>query len=382
MQIRFVCACVQWVLAGVAFAAEVPDALEPEVLTVETLGTPSPHWAYVLDAVFENGTDNRVYLYDGDDYRRLGQIDAGFVPSVAISPDGRTTAVATTYFARGGHGARTDVVELTDNRTLAIEREIILPPKRAQTLAMLFNLSFSQDGRLLYAAYVTPAASFGVIDTSSGEILGEIDTAGCFLVIPSGSGVTSLCGNGRLLSIALDAQGKEVDRVLSEPFFDADRDPVFSQAVPTADGVAFISFLGDVHEVDLSGRTPAFQPVWSLVRETERGKWRPGGQQIGAYHRTQNRLYVPMHRGGEGTHKAGGTEIWVFDTISHERVARWRLSRVGLTPVIAVQVSQDSAPLLFAATEDGEFAVLDAQTGRLKHVETEFGQTPWAILNP
>ncbi len=46
--------------------------------------------------------------------RRLGQLDAGYYASWNLSPDGGTSAIGTTYFARGSHGARTDVVEFAD----------------------------------------------------------------------------------------------------------------------------------------------------------------------------------------------------------------------------------------------------------------------------
>src|SRR5256885_13035278 len=57
------------------------------------------------------------------------------------------------------------------------------------------------------------------------------------------------------------------------------------------------------------------------------------------------RSYVPMHQGGEGTHKDGGTEIWVFDMAGHRRLARWPVQAAGLSRVLAVQVSQDPAPI-------------------------------------
>jgi methylamine dehydrogenase heavy chain len=323
----------------------------------------------------------RVHLFDGDSYRRLGQIDGGFYSSVNLSPDGDTTAVASTFVARGGHGARTDVVEFTDNKTLTVTHEIVLPPKRAQTFPTLFNIAYSADGHFLYAAYLTPAASFGVLDPARGTVLSEIDTSGCVLVIPSGANrVSSICENGRLLTVTLDAQGHEAARAMSEPFFDADRDPVFVQAIPTAEGYTFLSFLGEVHPVDMRGAQPVFAPTWSLVSASEKGRWRPGATQVGAIHRGLGRLYVPMHEGGEGTHKDGGTEIWVFDTASHRRLARWPLQGHALSKVIAIQVSQDAAPLLFAATETADLAVFDALTGRLRHVEKHLGQTPWMLL--
>jgi methylamine dehydrogenase heavy chain len=360
-----------------------PPPLPAEHLTVERLPPRSPHWVYVFDYMFDNEIDARVYLYDGDNYRRLGQIGAGFYSSLNLSPDGGTTAVASTYFARGSRGARTDVVEFTDNTTLTVTHEILLPSKRALSALGLFNLAYSADGHLLYAAYMTPAATFGVLDPTAGKVLGEIDTAGCVLVIPSGHyRVSSLCESGRLLTVTLDAQGHELARGMSEPFFDADQDPVFVQGIPTTRGNVFLSFLGEVHEIDFSGAQPEFATPWSLVSAAEKGHWRPGAYQVGAIHRELGRLYVPMHEGREGTHKDGGTEIWVYDVASHRRLARWPLKVHGLSRVVAVQVSQDPAPILFAATETSQLAVFDALTGRLRHIEKRVAQSPWLMLNP
>jgi methylamine dehydrogenase heavy chain len=363
-----------------AQATDLPPPLPAEHLRVEPLPPSGPHWVYVYDYAFDNDTDTRVHLFDGDSYRRLGQIDAGYYSSVNLSPDGQTTVVATTYFSRGSRGTRTDLVEFHDNTTLAPAREIVLPSKRAMTLPSLFNVTYSDDGHFVYVAYVTPAASFGVLDPRQGTVLSEIDTAGCVLVIPSGpSRVSSICESGRLLTVTLDAVGHESSRAMSEPFFDADKDPVFVQGIPMDQGFAFLSFLGEVHEVNFAGAAPAFAPTWPLVGPAEKGHWRPGGSQVGAIHRGLHRLYVPMHVGVEGSHKVGGTEIWVFDTHTHQRLARWPLGTLG--PVLAVQVSQDAHPLLFAATESSSVAVFDALTGRVKHVEKHLGQTPWMMLN-
>jgi methylamine dehydrogenase heavy chain len=364
-------------------AGAPPPPLAPEHLTVAKVGPKSPHWVYVVDYAYNNEIDSRVYLFDGDTHRRIGQIDAGFLPGVNLSPDGKTTVVATTYFARGGHGTRTDVVEFNDNATLAKTGEIVLPPKHAQTLAMQFTIAYSSDGHFLYTPYLTPAASFGVLDPVKKTVLSEIDTAGCTLVIPWGPNrVSSICESGRLLTVTLNAQGREAGRTSSDPFFDPDKDPVFAQGVPLADGYAYISFLGEVHEVNLTGTKPAVRAPWSLVTATEKGVWRPGGNQIGAVHRSLGRMFVPMHRGGEGTHKIGGSEIWVFDLKTHQRTARWPIDPNAMGAVVAVQVSQDMAPVLFATTDRADLLVLDAQTGRLRHDEKKLGQTPQLLLNP
>jgi methylamine dehydrogenase heavy chain len=366
-----------------AAASPQPPPLPAEHLTVAKVGPKSPHWVYVVDYAFNNEIDSRVYLFDGDTYRRIGQIDTGFSPGVNLSPDGKTTVVATTYFARGGHGTRTDVVEFNDNATLAKTGEIVIPPKHTQTLASLFTVGYSADGRFLYTPYLTPAASFGVLDPAKKTVLSEIDTAGCTLVIPWGPNrVSSICESGRFLTVTLDAQGHEAARTTSDPFFDADKDPVFAQGVPLADGYAYISFLGQVHEVDFTHPKPVMRAPWSLVSAQEKGTWRPGGVQIGAVHRALGKMFVQMHRGGEGSHKAGGSEVWVFDLKSHQRTARWPVDTRESGEVVAVQVSQDAAPVLFAATEKADLLILDAQTGRLKHDEKKLGQTPQLLLNP
>jgi len=370
-------------LSASATAATPPPPLPAEHLTQEALPARGPHWVYLVDYTFDNEIDSRVHLYDADTHRRLGQIDAGFLPGFALSPNRTMSVVATTYFARGGHGARTDVVEFTDTATLATTREIVLPPKRLQAIPTPFNVAYSSDGRFLYVSYVTPAASFGVLDPAKGTVLSEIDTAGCMLVIPSGPNrVSSLCESGRLLTVTLDAQGHDAARSMSVPFFDADRDPVFVQGIPTARGFTFLSFLGEVHEVDLTGAEPVFATPWSLIGAADGARWRPGGQQVGAIHRALGRLFVPMHSGGEGSHKDGGTELWVYDLASHSRVARWPLKAAGLKPVIAVQVSQDAAPVVFAATEAADLAIIDAGSGHIRHVERRLGQSPWQLLTP
>ena len=81
--------------AGTATGA-TPPPLPEEHLTVAKLPTATPHWIWVYDNAINNEIDMRLHLFDGDTYRRLGQIDMGYWPMAAISPDGKTTAAATT----------------------------------------------------------------------------------------------------------------------------------------------------------------------------------------------------------------------------------------------------------------------------------------------
>ena len=67
---------------------------------------------------------------------------------------------------------------------------------------------------------------------------------------------------------------------------------------------------------------------------------------------------------------------------THQRLARWPVPAGKLGPVQAIQVSQDAAPILFAASHAADMAVFDALTGHLRHVEKQMGQSPWFFLNP
>jgi methylamine dehydrogenase heavy chain len=240
---------------GAPARADPPPPLQAEQLTQAKLPASSPHWVYVMmrrsTTRFARAAVRRRQL------PAPRQIDAA---SPWSQPVARWLGDGGGDHPRyGSRGARTDVVEFTDNSTLAVTREIVLPTKRAETVPSFFNVAYSADAHFVYTAYITPAASFGVLDPEHGTVLGEIDTAGCQLVIPSGPNrVSSLCESGRLLTVTLDAQGHEAARAMSEAFFDTDRDPVFAQGIPSGRGYIFLSFLGAVHEVDLSGAQPAF----------------------------------------------------------------------------------------------------------------------------
>jgi methylamine dehydrogenase heavy chain len=382
-------AAVVFLTCGLAQAQTTPNKgalpapLPAEELTVAKLPPRNPHWVYAIDLAFTNMIDARVVLFDGDTNKRLGQIDAGFTPGVAISPDGNTTAVATTYYARGSHGTRTDVVEFYDNRLLTPAAETVVPPKRAQTVPFVYTTSYSSDGHLLYVANITPAASISVVDAVNHKMLNEIDMAGCVLAYPDGPRrVSALCENGKALTVTLNDAGKEIGRQQSDTLFDVDKDPVFVAGVPGPKGMIFTSFLGTVINVDFSSGKGVVTDKWSLVTDEERKQgWRPGGLQVTAVQRALNRLYVVMHQGGEGSHKDPGTEVWVFDMNTHKRLARWNLAQQKIDPVLAIQVSQDAQPQFSALTGNSDLVLMDGQSGKLRHIEKQFGMTSLLLLN-
>lgn len=359
-------------------------AEKPEELTVAKVPPYSPHRIFVADVSFASMTDARVHVFDGDAKRFVGEIDGGFAPGFAVSPDHKTSYVATTYFARGGHGARTDVVEIIDNATLDVTGEIVIPSKHAQAVPTPYNTILSEDGSRLYVSNITPSTSVTVIDTAAKKVVGEIDTDGCVLAYPTGNDrFSALCESGKALTVKLDASGKEASRKLSEAFIDVDHDPAFVNAVRDGNKYVFTTFNGNVRTADFSGDAPVFGAPWSLLSEQERkAGWRPGGLQQTALHVNSHRLYVAMHKGAAGSHKEPGTEVWVYDVDSKKRVARWDLAKQKIDPLLAIQVSADDKPLLYGLTQTSDLVVMDAATGKRQHVEKQMGTTSTLLLNP
>ena len=354
--------------------------LPAERLSVAALPPNNPHRVFVVDEAFENEIDARVDLFDGDTYRRLGQIDAGFNPGFNLSPDAKTSVVATTYFSRGSRGTRTDVVEFTDNSNLTTTHEIVLPSKRAMTLPTYFNIAYSADAHFVYVSYITPAASFGVLDPVKGTVLGEIDTAGCVLVIPSGPNrVSSICESGRLLTVTLDAHGHEASRSMSEPFFNPDQDPDLC-ARHTDGRWVRLPVLPRRGARSRLLRCPAGLRRAVVAGERSREGPLAPGRNASRRHPAQVGPTVRTH--ARGAAKAPTRTAAPRSGCSTSRLtSAWRAgpwNTQKLAPVIAVQVSQDDAPLLFAATNRSDVAVFDAHDRPLAPRRETAGTNPLA----
>ncbi|MDE2412138.1 MAG: amine dehydrogenase, partial [Sphingomonadales bacterium] len=73
-------------------------------------------------------------------------------------------------------------------------------------------------------------------------------------------------------------------------------------------------------------------------------------------------LYVLMSpQGKEGSHKEGGSEVWVVDPASGQRTQRIALPN-GAT---SIAITREAVPHLIAVRMDGPVDVLDAATGKL-----------------
>jgi methylamine dehydrogenase heavy chain len=286
-----------------------------------------------------------------DDRAVVGQLPAYESSLILMSTHRPELYVADTIWSRGNRGSRTDFITIYDKRTLLPSTEIVLPgAKRALIVPLEGMLSFADDERLALVYNFTPAASITVVDLVQRKVLSEVKIPGCALAYSTGArGFSSMCSSGTLLSVQLDAKGGVKSRQESSAFNHLDTDPLFTSSAQI-DGIRYFpSFHGRVQPIDLSGDAGKVLEAWPLVlAEDEKENWRPSGLQLVAAG-DDGHLYVLMQPNGhEGSHKEPGTEVWVFDTVSHARIARLRLARPGTS----IEVTHDRNPLLLVAASE------------------------------
>lgn len=332
------------VAAAAAFAT-----LPVERAGVAALKPDNGHRLYIVDKFPPaHGIDSRIHVIDGDTFAILGQISNRHFGSFAISADRKTLFNGTTFFSRGDHGARTDVVEYYDTATLMPRSETVLSNKRAMTNQYPVFLVESAQAKFLLVQNATPATSVSVIDLATKAILSEIATAGCFGIYaaPQVPGrFSTLCGDGTALTVDFDSRGKETGRKRSAVLFDPVNDALFISGVRVGERTLFISFLGNVHIINFSGDVATQDAPWTFIGAREKAaNWRPGGYANIAYSASNGQLYVGMHPNGtEGSHKNPAVEIWKVDVA--RRVVTGRTKSDGAN---YLQVSKEAHPLLFS----------------------------------
>ncbi len=392
-------------------AGEVP--VDP-IGRVESLRSPlSPHVVWASDPVLR-----RIALADLESGDLLGVIDGGYGITAALFARTRPEIyLPETHYSRGSRGERTDVVTVYDALSLLPRAEVVVPPRRAINQLPSANAALGDDDRFALLLNMTPATSVSVVDLARRSFVTEIAIPGCSLVYAAGSRrFFSPCGDGALLVVTLDEQGREVSKRRTSPFFDPRRDPVTEKAVRLGDEWLFVSFEGRLHAVDVSAE-PRFAEPWDLVGPEDRADgWRIGGHQHLTVHGAAGRLYALMHQGPPDTHKDPGKELWVYDLRERRRVQRIELRSPGLTylgvpldpgprlvwpfgplfewalslagmDVGLVAVTQDERPLLVTGSDfSGSLAIYDALSGEfLRRMApgnmTTLGlQVPWETV--
>jgi methylamine dehydrogenase heavy chain len=386
-------------------AASVEDASAEAAIEGDPIGVvldvpdgPRDHWVWVSDRVLRHSQ-----LFDGDTGRVMGTIDVAWSLSGRLpheSVERNEIYLVESVYARGHRGARTDIVTLYDRKTLAVKGDIEIPPRAAETGAGVALTALLDGGRFLVVYNQTPG-SVSVVDLQERRFVGEIDTAGCACVYPTGSeSFGMLCGDGTAVKVEIDGTGKLRRMTRSEKFFDVIADPLTEKGVRVSNRWLFSSFEGHLHDVDFEGLSPALRDKWSLFTDAERAAgWRIGGVQHLAMHGASGRLYSLVHEGVAGSHKDPGAAIWVYNLAARAkteelaapslvmpfirpllglevdsiwyRLLSYAVAQFGSPGVHSIVVTQDASPLLFVRNEDlGALGVMDATSGaHLRDIE-------------
>ena len=72
-----------------------------------------------------------------------------------------------------------------------------------------------------------------------------------------------------------------------------------------------------------------------------------------------------MHKDGyNGSHKDGGSEVWVFDTTSKKRIRRFVLKEWG----VSIEVTKGDSPYLVVTNGNYDLDVYSANDGKWQRV--------------
>jgi len=345
--------------------------LQPDVaIAQETMSAPGENW-------FISKTNAGAYIYDGLSGEMLGMLSLAGSNTASVQPYGPRSEfyTAESYYSRGVHGDRTDVVTIYDYENLSPVAEIEIPKKIA-VLSISGHLGLTGNGRHLLVFNMTPAQSVSIVDVENRNFVGEISTPGCAIMMPvADNDFLMICGDGTVQLIQLDDNGNESDRMRSEQFFVVEGDAVFDRPVQTDSGWLLISHAGKAFDVSQDGSQLVISG-WSIVTDEDvEEEWLPGGLQLNTVHQGLGLLYVLMHQGGEYTHHDPGTEIWVFDVNQRRRIARIELE----TAAMNVMVTQESEPKLIVTDIEGGLHVYDALQMKLDRTIEDPGP-PAALL--
>lgn len=347
------------------FAGSAIGQIQPEPAgVIRTLpDTWPPHWMIIQDGAFFHMSNGKYIVVDADSdnpaSRIKGMFDGSFISQFHQAESRPEMYVSETFYSRGTRGVRTDVLTIWDKQTLSPIDEVVMPPKRLSGMPNNYSVQLVDDEKFALVYNFTPATSVSVIDIVNREFLGEVPTPGCSLVYPmAGRAFASICTDGSMLSVQLDENGVQASSARTDVFFDANNDPLMEKAA-MVDGVAYFpTFLGRMVPVDMNGETLDVGDPWSLIGDEE-GGWRPGGIAVTGTD-SSGHIYVLMHPDGyEGSHKDPGTEVWVFDPETEQRIDRIELQ----LPAISIGLTRDDDPLMATTNVNLEVDIYNVESG-------------------
>jgi methylamine dehydrogenase heavy chain len=349
--------------ATAPFPAPLPEEAIPSVTALPTHWPKS--WVLINDFNFNAIVDGRLVIVDiaSANQPLKGIIRAAQFGNSLLSPGRGEVLTSETFYSRLTHGERTDAITFWDMGNLKPKGEIVLPGgKRQQSVTYPHLFQFTNGEKWALVANFTPAQSVSVVDLDGRKVLSEIDLPGCSQIYPTGNrGFSSLCADGSIFSVALDEHGKVTGSNTIKAVQDVDRQALFSTPAMVGKTAWFVSQHGLLQGFDLSGPSATVIPGAFSVGTAAGGKpeWRPSGWQV-INADAAGLLYVLMNPAGkEGSHKDGGTEVWVIDPAKRMRIARFPLQGQS----IAIAVTREDRPHLVLARGDGVIDVYDAATG-------------------
>jgi methylamine dehydrogenase heavy chain len=358
-------------LCASALAAAPPPPLpEDPIPAVEKLPADYPKsWVLVSDLYFSSLLDGRVVVVDtASPVRPLkGMVRAAQFANMLYSPAKREIYTSETFYPRLTRGERTDAITIWDTATLQPKGEIVLPGgKRQQGVTYSGTFQFTNAEKWALVANFTPAQSITVVDLDGRSVLNEIDLPGCSHIYPTGArGFTSFCADGSLISIQLDEKGAVASSKTVDGVQDIDNQAQFQMPAMVGRTAWFVTYGGQLKGYDLAGAVarPLAGKLSVGTAEGGQPEWRPGGWQVIAAD-PKGLLYVLMSpHGKEGSHKDGGTEVWVVDPASGKRTSRIALQAHS----VSIAVTSEAAPRLVVTRADQGIDVYDAASGAFVH---------------
>lgn len=390
---RFFALALALTTSGAALAAApaakvpfpTPLAEEPIPAVLKLPAQYPASWVLIHDFHFNAIVDGRVMIVDtaSPDRPVRGMVRAAQFANMLASPSRGEILTSETFYSRLTRGERTDAVTLWDMATLQPKGEIVMPGgKRQQSVTYPQLFQFTNGGKWALVANFTPAQSVSVLDLDARKVIAEVDLPGCAQLYPTGArGFTSFCADGAMLSVALGPDGRVTSSKTIEGVHDIDNQPLFGTPAWTGQKAWFVSYHGQVQGFDFSGDVARAMPGTFNVGTAEGGapEWRPGGWQVIAADGA-GKLYVLMSPNGrEGSHKDGGSEVWVVDPATKVRVARIPLRATAT----AIGVTREPTPHLIVARGDGVIDVHDAGSGAfVRTLGTAGGANPILITVP
>jgi methylamine dehydrogenase heavy chain len=357
-------------LCLMAFSISAYAQIAPHTATVETMDDPGENWFFTT-------TRAGAYIYDGLTGEMQGLLSlSNHTPAVQPNPARREFYAAESYYSRAVHGERTDVLTIYDFENLSPVAEVEIPQK-ITVLNLRTYIQLMGDGRHVAIFNMTPAASVTIVDVVDRELVGEISTPGCALIMAVGNNdFLMICGDGTMQLVQLDDDGNELNRERSREFFSVEDDPVFDRPVPFNGGWLLVSHQGRVFHVTVDGDDIDISRAWSMVSEEDAAEdWRPGGGQLKSVHEGTGLMYILMHQGGEYTHHEPGSEVWVVNLMAQRRIGRLEL------PVEAsnIMVTQEAEPKLIVADQENGLHLYDALKLKLDRTIEDHGPVPELI---